>query len=266
MGMDRAMRLQFLKDYSTIRRAEGRGSDNPGYYRALPFCDLTTANSAQWSIRARTWRHFENTVLLEMERKAKRPLLILDIGAGNGWMSYRLVLRAHSPVAVDIFADDRDGLRSARHYPRRFPCVEADFDDLPFRDRTFDLAIYNASIHYATDYKRTLREARRCLRGAGSVVIMDSPVYKKAAHGERMRAERHEMFERQYGFRSDAVPSIEYFDEATLDSLASELGIRWRRLQPWYGVAWALRPWKARLAARRPPSCFVILVGTFGGQ
>jgi hypothetical protein len=95
---------------------------------------------------------------------------------------------------------------------------------------------------------------------------MDSPVYKRPEHGEQMRAERHAHFERMYGFRSDALPSIEYFDEATLSALASQLNIEWHRSQPWYGISWALRPWKARLYGRRPPSQFSILVGTLGAQ
>jgi ubiquinone/menaquinone biosynthesis C-methylase UbiE len=261
--MDREMRRRFLDDYSRIRRAEGRGSDDPEYYRALPFRDLTGRNSGQWSIRARTWRHFENLVLTEMEKDAARPLDILDAGAGNGWMSYRLALREHRPVALDIFSDRGDGLRSIRHYPRQFPCVEAEFDELPFRDAAFDLAIYNCSIHYSTDYRRTLREVRRCLRSSGRVVIMDSPVYKLPEHGEQMRTERHERFAKQFGFRSDAMPSIEYFDEAMLDSLASEFKIEWSRSRPWYGLRWFFRPWKARLAAARPPSQFHVLVGRF---
>ncbi|HEY3825495.1 MAG TPA: class I SAM-dependent methyltransferase [Bryobacteraceae bacterium] len=261
--MDRETRRRFLADYSTIRRVEGRGSDDPEYFRALPYRDLTGKNSGQWAIRARTWKHFEQSVLMEIEKQAGRPLDILDLGAGNGWMSYRLTLREHRPVAVDVFSESGDGLRSTCHYPKRFPCIEAQFDELPFRDATFDLAIYNSSIHYSTDYRRTLSETRRCLRNSGRVVIMDSPVYKLHEHGEQMRAERHNFFERRYGFRSDAVASIEYFDEDTLQSLARELKIEWRRSQPWYGFGWASRPWKARLLSRRPPSQFFILVGRF---
>jgi ubiquinone/menaquinone biosynthesis C-methylase UbiE len=264
IDVNREMRLQFLRDYAKIRQAEGRGSDDPAWYCALPYRDLTGRNSAQWKIRARTWKHFEDSVLRGMESGTKRSLEILDIGAGNGWMSYRLAMREHQPVAVDIFSDSGDGLRCARHYPRRFPCVEAEFDRLPFRDATFDLAVFNSSIHYSTDYRRTLTEARRCLRSSGRVVIMDSPIYARAAHGEQMRAERHKLFEQAYGFRSDAVQSIEYFDEATLDALARELKIEWQRSQPWYGISRALRPWKARLRGRRPPSRFCILVGSFG--
>lgn len=257
------MRLQFLKDYSRIRRAEGRGSDDPAYYRALPYRDINARNSKQWSIRAKTWDFFERFILSKIEKEAARPLNILDLGAGNGWMSYRLTLRDHKPVALDIFSDYCDGLRSARHYPKPFPCIEAEFDALPFGDASFDLAIYNSSIHYSTDYRRTLAEARRCLRQSGRVVIMDSPVYRLPEHGEQMRTERHEVFARQYGFRSDAVPSIEYFDEAMLASLARDLNVEWSRSRPWYGLAWAMRPWKARLAAKRPPSEFLILTGRF---
>jgi SAM-dependent methyltransferase len=261
--MDREMRRQFLKDYSRIRRAEGRGSSDPEYYRALPYRDITGKNAAQWAIRAKSYRHFEELVLPVIEQEAGRPLDILDLGAGNGWMSYRLSLRKHRLVALDIFADQSDGLRAARYYPVPFPCVEAEFDQLPFADESVDLVIYNSSLHYSTDYHRTLGEARRCLRRQGRFVIVDSPVYKCPEHGVRMRNERHEQFERQYGFRSDSLPSIEFFDEATLDRLARELNIEWTRTRPWYGVGWALRPLKARLHSRRPPSQFLILTGRF---
>ncbi len=261
--MDGEMRRRFIEDYSGIRRAEGRGSADPEYYRALPYRDLTGKNSAQWAIRARSYHHFETHVLPGIEKEVDRPLDILDLGAGNGWMSYRLTLRKHRLVALDIFTDPSDGLRAVRCYPLPFPCVEAEFDHLPFADASFDLAIYNSSLHYSTDYRRTLTEARRCLRSPGRFVIVDSPVYKRPEHGERMRIERHQQFERQYGYRSDSLPSIEFFDEAMLSALGRDLNIEWTRTRPWYGVRWALRPLKARLRSRRPPSQFFILTGRF---
>jgi SAM-dependent methyltransferase len=256
-------RHKFLEDYRAIRRAEGRGSREPAYYRALPYQDLSGKNSAQWAIRGKSYRYFERNVLSQIERKLGRALDVLDLGAGNCWMSYRLSLRKHRPVAFDIFADAMDGLRAARHYGQPFPLVEAEFDHLPFRASSFDLAIFNASLHYSTDYRRTLNELRRCLRPAGHFVIIDSPVYRLPEHGEKMRAERHDEFQKRYGFRSDAMPSLEYFDERTIVELADELNIEWSVHRPWYGWKWWWRPWKARLLGRRPPSRFWILEGVF---
>jgi SAM-dependent methyltransferase len=250
-------RRQFLEDYGRIRSAEGRGSDQSAYYRALPFADTTGRNSSQWRIRARTFRYFAQRVL------PGGHLKVLDLGAGNCWLSFRLAELRHHPVAVDIFSDPRDGLRAARHYPVRFPLVEADFDRLPFTDATFDLIVFNASLHYSADYARTLAEARRCLRPQGRVVILDTPVYRLRQHGQQMRAERQVLFEQQHGFRSEALRSIEFLDEPMLDQLARDLGITWKIHRPWYGLGWMLRPWKARICGRRPPSRFWILEATF---
>ncbi|HEY7387470.1 MAG TPA: class I SAM-dependent methyltransferase [Bryobacteraceae bacterium] len=257
-------RRRFLEEYREIRYAEGRGSDDPAWYRALPFRDVTGRNSAMWQMRAKTWRYFVNRVLAPLEHAAGRPLDILDLGAGNGWVSYRLAQRSHRPFAVDIFSDPRDGLRAACHYSVTFPVVEAEFDCLPFPASSFDLIIYNASIHYSSDYEATLSEARRCLRPSGTVAILDSPVYQRREHGERMAAERHAEFQERYGFRSDAIPSIEFLDEPTLRALAQRFGLRWSVYRPWYGWRWHLRPVRAWLTRRRPPSRFWILAGQFG--
>ena len=250
-------RRQFLQDYAQIRSAEGRGSEESAYYRALPFQDLTGRNSGQWRIRAKTFRYFARQVL------PRQSCRVLDLGAGNAWLSYRLTESGHRPTAVDIFADPRDGLRAARHYPAAFPLVEADFDRLPFTNGSFDLVLFNASFHYSSDYVRTLAAAQRCLRPGGRVVILDTPVYKLREHGEKMRAERQVLFEQQHGFRSEALGSIEFLDEPTLDQLARDLRLTWRIHRPWYGLAWMLRPWKARIKGQRPPSRFWILEATF---
>jgi ubiquinone/menaquinone biosynthesis C-methylase UbiE len=249
-GLKPTLRGQFLQDYRAIRSAEGRGSSDSDYYRALPFADLTGRNSAQWQIRARTFDYFHRHLL------PRRSCDIADLGAGNCWLSYRLSELRHRPVAVDIFNDPMDGLRAARHYPTRFPAIEAEFDSLPFTSQSFDLVVFNSSFHYSSDYARTLAEARRCLRGGGRVVILDTPIYKRQEHGEAMRRERGPD-------RSHALGSIEYLDLQMLQDLAHELRITWKTYKPWYGWSWHLRPLRARLRRRRPPSRFWILVGEF---
>jgi SAM-dependent methyltransferase len=265
MSMLASVRRQFLDDYIKIRHAEGRGSQNSDYYLALPFRDLTGRLQDQWNIRAASYRYLERRILPRIEKRAGHPLRIADVGAGNCWLSYRLSLRGHRPVAIDILGDPLDGLGAGWHYQATAPFarINAEFDDLPLASGSLDLAIYNASIHYSTDYRRTLTEMRRCLRPDGCFLIVDSPVYRRREHGEMMVKERHWQFQSTYGFASDTLPSIEYFDLEMLAGLSRDLGITWTIDRPWYGWQWALRPWKARWHGKRPPSSFWILTGRF---
>ena len=258
----------FAKQYLAIRKAEGRGSEDPSYYLALPYQDLSGKLQAQWEMRGKTYRYLEKTILPGIERQYRGGLDVLDLGAGTGWLSYRLAQRGHRPTAVDLLNDPLDGLAASKHFfadlRKKFPVFQAEFDVLPFADGQFDLAIFNSSLHYATEYNRTLREVRRCLRPPGRLIILDSPVYKRAADGEKMREERHQQFESRYGFRSDHIPSIEYLDEPMIASLARELGIRWTIHRPWYGWRWHTRPVRAWWQNRRAPSRFWILDGKWG--
>jgi SAM-dependent methyltransferase len=258
-------RLRFLDDYIKIRHAEGRGSLDSAYYLALPYRDITGRLEDQWTIRATSFRYLERRLLPPLEKQFGRPLRIADLGAGNCWLSYRLALRGHLPIAIDIQGDPLDGLGAGLHYQEHaaFPLVCAEFDDLPLAAGSLDVAIYNASIHYSSDYRRTLTEIRRCLRPAGCFLIVDSPVYQRREHGEMMVRERHSQFQATYGFASDALESIEYFDQEMLAELGRDLGISWQVHRPWYGWQWALRPWKARWRGKRPPSNFWILSGRF---
>jgi len=256
-----AERQRFTEDYLRIRRAEGRGSDDPEYYLALPYRDVSGRLNAQWGMRGRTYRYFESRILPQME--CGRALDLLDLGAGCGWMSYRLALRGHRAVAIDLLTDDREGLGAARHYLTRagFGRASAEFDQLPFGDRRFDAALFNASVHYSSNYFHTLAEVKRCVRRGGRIVILDSPVYRKREYGEVMRRERRREFTLRYGTESDHIGSIEYLDEGTLGELARELQIEWRVHRPWYGIAWHSRPLKAWWKGTRPPSRFWILEG-----
>jgi len=255
----RAYYEQFLGDYAAIRNAEGRGSADRQYYLALPYEDLSGRNSEQWRIRARSYRYFESHLLPD------EKLDILDLGAGNGWMSYRLSQRGDRPVAVDIFMDAQDGLAAAQEFGL-FPAVEAEFDRLPFADAQFDVAVFNSSLHYSTDYHGTLSEARRCVKASGRIVVLDSPLYSVREHGELMRTERHLQFQAQYGFASDSIPNLEYLYESQLAELSRDLGLKWRIYQPWYGWKWHLRPLRARLQGRRPPSRFCVLEASLSNQ
>jgi len=253
---------RFIADYETVRKAEGRGSRNPYFYLELPYRDLTGHNSWQWGVRAKTYEYIERKLLPAIQGDATEPLAVLDVGAGNGWLSYRLARMGHRPIAVDLQANASDGLGAAEHFrqvlPTLFPRFQAEMDRLPFGSGQFDCVIFNASFHYSENYDRTLSEAIRCLRAGGTVVVADSPTYSREESGQRMLEERRELFQARYGFTSDSLASGEYLTNERLLALEQKHRVKWTTHGVWYGLDWSCRPVLARLKGRREPSQFRI--------
>ncbi len=255
---------RFLTEYQIVRAAEGRGSTEAAFYLSLPFRDLSGNNQAQWTIRAQTYRYLEANIIRRLSMLHCSPLDILDLGAGNGWLSYRLALLGHNPVAVDLLTNAADGLGAATHYLQKietlFPRFQADLDHLPFGDSQFDCAIFNASFHYSENYTRTLAESIRCLRPGGTVIIADSPCYRRDESGRQMLGERRAAFQKRFGFPSDGLASLEYVTDERLHKLELTFGIRWKIHTPNYGLRWAMRPLVSKLKGQREPSKFRIYV------
>jgi SAM-dependent methyltransferase len=251
---------RFISEYEQIRAAEGRGSQSEDFYLALPFRDLSGRNSQQWKIRSRSYDYLVTRVLKPWQDRGS----ILDLGAGNCWMSFRLSLLGYDPVAVDLLTNEHDGLGAAVHFDRRLPIpiprFQAEATSLPFRDERFDVIIFNASFHYSEDYEATLREALRCLKSGGLIIISDTPWYSREESGRQMVTERHALFCQRFGTASDSVNSLEYLTDERLRGLEKNLSIRWTVHSPWYGWRWAMRPWIAKLRSQREPSRFRIYV------
>ena len=252
---------RFIVEYQAVRRAEQRGAPDAEYYRALPFKDLTGRFSRDWQIRARSYKALQDRVIAPLESSSGRSLRVLDLGAGNGWLSHRLARRGHEVAAVDLLTNAYDGLGAHAYYEARFTPVQADFTCPPFTAGQMDVVIFNASLHYSICYEDTLSHALQMLRSSGRLVILDSPIYHSVDSGWQMVREREAAFQRKYGFPSNAIPSENFLTFARLGELSRQLEIRWKFMQPFYGWRWALRPWLARLKGGREPAQFMLIVG-----
>lgn len=249
----------FVSDYVRVRHGEARGSDDPNYFRALPYRDLSGSHRREWTIRARSFRTLTEKVVEPLAAGSPRSLRVADLGAGNGWLSNRLSLAGHEIAAVDLNDDPADGLGACRHYESDFETVQADFDALPFVDGSLDLVVFNGSLHYSTGYRATLREAMRTLKPGGAFAILDTPVYRDPTSGVAMLEEMRAGFQQRFGVRADARPTKGYLTRAGLDDLGRELGLEWRESWPFYGLRWSARPWIALLRGRREPASFGVL-------
>jgi len=149
---------RFIADYEAIRGYEQRGSTSANYYRALPFKDLSGRYQSDWRIRARSFDVLVKNVLTRLQNSLERSLKILDLGAGNGWLSNRLSAQGDRVIAVDLLVNEQDGLGAWKYYEHGFILVQAQFDHLPVMDRFADAVIFNAPF---TTLKITLGRSKR---------------------------------------------------------------------------------------------------------
>ncbi len=252
----------YRKAYADLRAREGRGRGGEAELRALPYVSAGPL-AKQWSVRARTFDAFVDRVIIPLEHERARPLRILDLGAGNGWLSARMTSRGHSAVALDIRTDAVDGLGAGAPYAqilrRMFARVAASFEALPLRGGAFDVVVFDASLHYASALDVVLTEAVRVLSSDGRLAILDSPFYGRAEAGEAMAREKRESTRRDYPDLADALlarPAIEYLTRDRLAAAARPLGLSFVRHRVLYPFWYEVRPLVALVRGRRAPSRF----------
>jgi len=246
---------RFAADYEAVRHFEGRFSVEAAYYRALPFRDLSGRFSKDWKVRAVSFKLLMSMLPLNCT--------VLDLGAGNGWLSNRLAQAGHDVCAVDLLTNAEDGLGAWRNYDAKFLPVQAEFLHLPFSSGQVDAAVFNASLHYAESYEAVFSEVLKTLKPNGMIVVMDSPVYHDVNSGLAMLEERKEQFIARYGFASDALQSEGFLTHQRMSLLGEKFGITWEHRVPFYGIRWRLRPWVSRLRRKREPAQFGLWVGKY---
>ena len=238
----------FLEKYHAIRREEGWGSQNAAYYRELPHVEKSDPLYSVWRIREKNFARFESFV-------NSKPLKILDIGTGNGWLSNQFMRRGHIVAALDISDDERDGLGAWRNYEKGFSWYQSEFSHMPFRETQFDLAIFNASLHYSIDLDATLIEAGRVLARGGKIIIMDSPFYSESKNGEAMREQQIA----RLGKKND-LGMLGFLTHTELNRAATEAGMKLEILaadEEWHKK---LRRVMIQKKLRREPARFPIVI------
>src|SRR5579859_6917079 len=237
----------FLEQYRQVRQQDGYRTRTPADYNSLPWLDARHPDAGIWQVRAQSFAYVRR-----LRPATKRDgLLILDLGAGNGWLSNRLSALGQRCVAVDCLDDAEDGLGAYKHYSTVFARVQADFDDLPFAPAQFDLVVFNASLHYAPDVLKTLRHACRVLAAHGRLVVMDSPTFRSNESGRQMLIEQQQQFRARFGLSDILQPGVGYLTKAMLIGAAHQLGLSTRFVASRGQAGWAVRRLLAGIRRRR---------------
>lgn len=242
----------FMQQYRIIRQHDGRRISTPNYYRRLPFVRDEDPHAGEWRLRRETYHN----LLAHVFHGDKPWLRVLDVGAGSGWLSHRLTALGHGAVAVDAVDDDTDGLGAAQHYATRFVVVQADFEALPFAPRQFDVAVFNGSLHYAPDPAVTIERAHRLLVPGGTVVVMDSPMFRREQDGSAMVDDNARRFMDACGLAEVVQPGLGFLTYERLAGVADRLDLRPRFVPSRGSIKWRVQRMVSRVRLGRAPAAF----------
>jgi SAM-dependent methyltransferase len=245
----------FLDQYRLVREREGYRAADAEYYRGLPRVARSDPHAAEWRIRSESYRH-----LVRRAFSGTAPKRVLDLGAGNGWLSHRLAGRGHRVVALDQSDDDHDGLGVCRVYPVPFAAVQADFHELPFQSGSFDVVVFDASLHYATEPAAVVEEARRMLATGGAIAVVDSPMFADERDGEAMVRDKRRHLRKAHGLKEDLSTGIGYLTFGWLERTARAGGLSGRFVPsrgPW---VWRVKRRLSRRSIGREPAAFGVWV------
>ena len=232
----------FLEAYETVRADEQWGNDDLD----LPFHPIR--HPEIWQIRQKTFRAFE-AIVARLERG-----FAVDVGAGNCWMTRYLDRWGFDAIAVDVNTSKTDGLGAGRKFideGHRFLRVRSTMEWLPFASGRIRLVATNAAFHYAADFRTALSEYARVVPPGGLIVIMDTPVYEKAADGERMIAERAENFRRKYGIPDAIARQSRYLTFDLIPELAAKQNLKVEVHGVWPGWRRKYQETRGKLAGKR---------------
>lgn len=178
---------EFERLYLAIRQTEGRiltveqlrhFPDISGF----PYPD-------EWKVRLKSAK--------SLAKHIKGVQEILEIGCGNGWLSYFLALKGHHVTGLDINLFELEQAATAFNLPNLIFVYEDIFEsNLP--RGAFSHIIFSSSIQYFPSISDLFEAVFPLLNREGQIHIINSPIYE--ASEVRQAQERSQKYYKQLGF------------------------------------------------------------------
>ncbi len=121
-------------------------------------------------VPGRSWKGIAEALL-----KLMPPMIIADLGAGEGAISQLMAQRAKKVIAIDNSEKMVEfGAELARkHAISNLEYRLGDIEDIPIRSNSVDLAFLSQALHHATHPERAIAEAWRILKPGGRIAVLD---------------------------------------------------------------------------------------------
>src|SRR5580658_9242562 len=152
-------------DQSAMRRVLRKRQD-----KMRNFFDSVAGRLGKDYVPGKSWKSMAEALLRLMP-----PLVIADLGAGEGAFALLLAQRAKKVIAVDTSAKmievGRD--QALRHGVENVEYRLGNMEELPIDAASVDLVFFSQSLHHALHPERAIEEAARILVPGGRIVILD---------------------------------------------------------------------------------------------
>jgi len=138
--------------------------------RAAEYFNRMAGKFGRAYIPGRSWQALGHALLGLLQ-----PMVIADLGAGEGTLSQLLAKTARKVIAVDNTEKMVEfGAGLARDHG--FDNLEyrlGDIEEIPISDGSVDVALFSQALHHAVHPQRAMNEAYRIVRPGGRVLVLD---------------------------------------------------------------------------------------------
>jgi ArsR family transcriptional regulator len=134
------------------------------------FFDSVAGRLGKDYVPGKSWKALAEALLRLMP-----PMVIADLGAGDGSFSLLLAQNAEKVIAVDSSAKMIEFAREQAHrnHVKNVDYRLGDMEELPVEDASADIALFSQSLHHALHPDRAIAEAARILKPGGRMAILD---------------------------------------------------------------------------------------------
>jgi len=158
--------------YIRARSREGRLLDD-AVVAGLPEVPPDHPHAAEWRLRAGSCRR-----LLAELRAQRRPLRVLELGCGNGWLAHRIAELPGSRVrGADVNDVELEQARRVFGQRGNLDFVHHDMRRPELPMPTPDLLVLASSVQYVEDTAPLIEAWLAALAPGGELHILDSPLY-----------------------------------------------------------------------------------------
>ena len=156
---------EFATDQSAMRRVVRRRQD-----KMRAFFDSVAGRLGKDYVPGKSWKSLAEALLRLMP-----PLVIADLGAGEGTFALLLAACARRVIAVDTSARMIEVGReqARRNGVENVEFRQGDMEEVPIGAGEVDLVFFSQSLHHALHPARALAEAARILAPGGRIVVLD---------------------------------------------------------------------------------------------